>query len=250
MTRDQRHEVRAPVSLVVDYDGAEDFLGDYTENLSRGGTFIHTSRDLVAGNQIQLVLSFPGLLLPISVEAIVRWRREGEDPGVGVEFLQGSGRDKLAAIVDRIEQRDPKAVQRVIEVLVVEDNRHVSDLVRNGLEVSGRRGMTDVAFNVATADDGGAAMQMLKAHKYDVAIVDVYLPVIDGPVVIEQARRDLGLGKRELPIIAVSAGGEAARDLAIAAGANIFLDKPMRLRQVIASIHELMHIAPHVGGPT
>ncbi len=241
-TRDKRHEVRAPVALVVDYTGAEDFLGDYTENLSRGGTFIHTSRDLTPGNQVQLVLSFPGLLLPISVEAIVRWRREGEEPGVGVEFLSGVGRDKLASIVDRIEQRDPKAVQRVVEVLVVEDNRHVSELVRNGLEVSGRRGMTDVSFNVATADDGGAAMQLLRANKYDVAIVDVYLPVIDGPVLIEQARKDLGLDG--LPIIAVSAGGDAARALAIAAGANIFLDKPMRLRQVIASIHELMHLAP------
>jgi CheY-like chemotaxis protein len=100
--------------------------------------------------------------------------------------------------------------------------------------------MPDVAFNVATADEGGIAMQMLKANHYDVAIVDVYLPVIDGPVVIEQARRDLGLDL--LPIIAVSAGGDAARDLALAAGANLFLDKPMRLRQVIASIHELMHL--------
>lgn len=240
MTRDKRHEIRTPVSLVVDYSGADDFLGDYTENLSRGGTFIHTTRDLPLGHQIQLVLSFPGLLLPISVDAVVRWRRDSEDPGIGVEFLSGAGRDKLAAIVDRIEQRDPKAVQRVLEVLVVEDNRHVSELVRNGLEVSGRRGMTDVAFNVATADDGGVAMQLLKNNRYDVAIVDVYLPVIDGPVVIEQARRDLGLGR--LPIIAVSAGGDAARALALAAGANLFLDKPMRLRQVIASIHELVHL--------
>jgi uncharacterized protein (TIGR02266 family) len=240
MSSDKRQETRTPVSLVVDYAGADDFLGDYTENLSRGGTFIHTTRDLPLGHQIQLVLSFPGLLLPISVDAIVRWRRDNEDPGVGVEFLSGNGRDKLASIVERIEQRDPKTVQRVVEVLVVEDNRHVSELVRNGLEVSGRRGMTDVSFNVATADDGGVAMQLLKSNRYDVAIVDVYLPVIDGPAVIEQARRELGLG--QLPIIAVSAGGDAARDLALAAGANIFLDKPMRLRQVIASIHELMHL--------
>jgi uncharacterized protein (TIGR02266 family) len=240
MTRDKRYDMRAPVSLVVDYEGAEDFLGDYTENLSRGGTFIHTGRDLPVGHQIQLVLSFPGLLLPISVEAVVRWRREGADPGIGVEFLHGNGRDKLAEMVDRIGQRDPKMVQRVIEVLVVEDNRHISELVRNGLEVSARRGMTDVSFNVATADDGGVAMQLLKSNRYDVAIVDVYLPVIDGSAVIEQARRDLGL--RGLAIIAVSAGGEAARDLAMEAGANLFLEKPMRLRQVIASIHELMHV--------
>lgn len=240
MTRDKRYEVRAPVSLVVDYTDADDFLGDYTENLSRGGTFIQTSRDLAVGQQIQLVLSFPGLLVPVSAEAIVRWRRQSEEPGVGVEFLEGSGRDRLAAIVDRIEQRDPKAVQRVIEILVVEDNHHISDLVRNGLEVSSRRGITDLAFKVATADDGAVAMRLLGEHRYDVAIVDVYLPVIDGPVVIEQARRDLGLAT--MPIIAVSGGGDAAREVALAAGADLFLDKPMRLRQVIQSIHQLMHI--------
>lgn len=241
MSRDKRHDV----ALVVDYTGAEDFLGDYSENLSRGGMFIHTTRELTIGNQIQLVLSFPGLLSPIAVDAIVRWRRETDAPGVGVEFLSGTGRDKLASIVDRIEKGDPRTVQRVVDVLVVEDNHHVSELVRNGLEVSSRRGMTDVSFNVATADDGGAAMQLLKQNRYDVAIVDVYLPVVDGPAVIEHARRELGLG--ELPIIAVSAGGDAARDLAIAAGANRFLDKPMRLRQVIASIHELVSLQPARG---
>jgi FixJ family two-component response regulator len=43
-----------------------------------------------------------------------------------------------------------------------------------------------------------------------------------------------------LPIIAVSAGGDAARRSALAAGANIFLDKPMRLRQVIDTIQKLI----------
>lgn len=240
MSADKRQEVRAPVALVVDYADAEDFLSDYTENLSRGGTFIHTSRDLAVGATTQLVLSFPGLLQPIAVEAVVRWRREGEEPGIGVEFVSGAGRDKLAAVVDRIQQRDPKTVQRVVEVLVVEDNRHVSELVRNGLEVSGRRGMTDVSFTVATADNGGDAMELLKTRPFDVAIVDVYLPVIDGPEVIEQARKMLKLHR--MPIIAVSAGGDAAREVALAAGANMFLAKPMRLRQVIASIHELMQL--------
>src|ERR1041384_7608796 len=153
MTSDHRQHVRTPVALVVDYTGADDFLGDYTENLSRGGTFIHTGRELGIGSELQLVLSFPGLLQPIAVEAVVRWRRDGDDPGIGVEFVPSAGREKLALIADRIEQRDPKTVQRVVDVLVVEDNHHVSELVRNGLEVSGRRGMTDVAFNVATAED-------------------------------------------------------------------------------------------------
>ena len=71
-------------------------------------------------------------------------------------------------------------------------------------------------------------------------IVDIYLPLIDGAQVIAKVRTELGLG--DLPVIAVSAGGEHAHAAAMAAGANIFLDKPMRLRQVIETMRSLMKL--------
>ena len=55
---------------------------------------------------------------------------------------------------------------------------------------------------------------------------------------ITAARVELEL--TDLPIIAVSAGGDAARRAALDAGANIFLDKPMRLRQVMETIQRLL----------
>ena len=76
------------------------------------------------------------------------------------------------------------------------------------------------------------------AKAFDALIVDVYMPVIDGARVIQTARGELGLA--DLPIIAVSAGGDTARKSALDAGANIFLDKPMRLRQVIDTIQKLL----------
>ncbi|HUS27454.1 MAG TPA: hypothetical protein VMZ53_03065, partial [Kofleriaceae bacterium] len=63
-------------------------------------------------------------------------------------------------------------------------------------------------------------------------------PVVDGAKVISTARTELAL--TSLPIIAVSAGGDSARKSALGAGANIFLDKPMRLRQVIETIQKLI----------
>jgi uncharacterized protein (TIGR02266 family) len=239
---DKRSNVRTPVTLIVDYEGAEDFLGDYTENLSRGGTFVLTSRQVEVDTTIKLVLSFPGLLAPISLEGIVRWTRGGEQPGLGIEFLDGAGRDRLAMIVERIEQRDTRIVARVLSVLVVEDNPHIAKLIQDGLEATGRREPnTDLAFTVSSACDGAAALQLLKAHHFDVAIVDVYLPIIQGQAVIHQARRELGLVG--LPIIAVSGGGEGARAVALEAGATVFLDKPMRLRSMIESIRELTKLA-------
>ena len=75
MSIDQRRDSRESVTLFVEYEGADDLVGDYTENLSSGGTFVATNRPLPIGTEIKLVLSFPGLLEPISVVGTVRWTR-------------------------------------------------------------------------------------------------------------------------------------------------------------------------------
>jgi uncharacterized protein (TIGR02266 family) len=249
MSSDLRKSDREPVTLFVEYEGADDLVGDYTENLSSGGTFVATNRALPIGQSIKLVLSFPGLLEPIAVEGIVRWTRgnqtgeevigDGEEAGAGIEFSPGPARDQLAAVIGKILARDPKTVSRVFSLLVVEDNRHVAQLINDGLKGSARRDFGGgVTFNVRNAEDGRQAIDILRKEKFDALIVDVYLPVVDGAKVIQTARGELGL--TQLPIIAVSAGGDAARKSALGAGANIFLDKPMRLRQVIETIQKLL----------
>lgn len=242
MSEEKRRENREAVTLFVEYDGADDLIGDFTENLSSGGTFVATNRELPLDTKIRLVLSFPGLLEPIGIDGVVRWHRpEGPegDAGAGIEFAPGPARDALAAVVDRIRDRDPRTVSRTFRVLVVEDNRHVAALIQEGLRGSTRRDFGDsVSFTFRNAEDGRAAVELLRRETFDALIIDVYLPILDGPKVISQCRTELGLA--ELPIIAVSAGGDAARRSALDAGANIFLDKPMRLRQVIDTIRRLL----------
>lgn len=245
MTEDEkRRDAREAVTLFVEYEGADDLIGDFTENLSSGGTFVATNRELPIGTPVQLVLSFPGLLEPISVEGTVRWsRNDGEDgdDGAGIEFTEGAGREQLAAVVERIRIRDPRTVSRAFRVLVVEDNRHVATLLQEGLRGSSRRDFGgSISFVFRNAEDGRAAVEILRSERFDALIIDVYLPILDGPKVIYQARTELGLVA--LPIIAVSAGGEPARHLALEAGANIFLDKPMRLRQVLETMQRLLNI--------
>lgn len=238
----QRKHERAAVTLVVDYDGAEDFVGDYTENLSRGGTFIHTSRPFAIGSVVRLVLSFPGLLQPVAIEAAVRWTRGEPELGVGVEFLDGPGREALASLVDRVQRRDPRTVARVVRLLVVDDNTHVSSLICNGLQASAKRSVgEELAFELTTAETGMDAVQRLRTETFDAVLMDVYLPVMDGHRAMEIARKELGL--TQLPIIAFSAGGPGARDLALHAGATIFLDKPVRLRQLIDTIRQLVDVS-------
>ncbi len=234
---DKRRHHRAGVTLLVEYEGAEEFLVDYTDNLSTGGTFVATARELPVGSAVRLALSFPGLVESITNDGVVRWGRAGDEPGVGIEFLATEGQRRLATLIERIRARDPRVVARVVRVLVVEDNPHVAAFIGEGLAGSSRRS-ADVSFAVRTATNGKDALALLEQERFDALIIDVYLPVIDGAHVIEQLRQRLGL--RDLPVIAVSAGGEAARTAALAAGANIFIDKPMRLRQVIDTMRTLL----------
>jgi uncharacterized protein (TIGR02266 family) len=233
---DQRLETREEVTLFVEYDGADDILGDYTENLSNGGTFVATTRELEIGTEVKLVLQFPGLLRPMAIAGVVRWKRDGE-AGCGIEFIDSPARDALADMMERIRRRDPATMQPAYRVLIVEDNIHIASLIQEGL-VSSKGFGERAVFQFRQAHNGKLACELLAEHTFDAMIIDIYLPMMDGSDVIAHARQKLQL--TTLPIIAVSGGGPAAKKLAVDAGADMFIDKPMRLKQVVETMQRLL----------
>jgi CheY-like chemotaxis protein len=226
---------RELVRLVIDYASVDDFLVDFEESLSGGSTCIETSRQMEVRTVVELELAFPGLREPIVIPAIVKARDEARNE-ITVGFLDNASQ-RLAALVDRIRMRDARTVGHVYNVLIVEDNHHISELVRSGLAATAKRELKDVAFAFETATDGASALQLFKARSFDAAIIDVYLPVLDGATLIQQVRQTLQL---TVPIIAMSGGGDSARIAAQRAGATVFLDKPVRLRQVVETIRQLI----------
>jgi len=222
--------------LIVDYDNADEFLEDYEQNLTSSTAFIGTSRQISIATIIEIGFAFPGLMEPIVLDAVVT---QTNAEGLTIAFLAG-GAAKLKTMAERVRAKDPKVVAPVVNVLIVEDNKHVCDLVRQGLAGSARREMQHVTFTFATAENGAIALELLKTRTFDAAIVDVYLPVLDGASLIQQARTSLGLTK--LPIITMSAGGDGARNAALKAGASVFLDKPVRLREVVATMRQLLSV--------
>jgi CheY-like chemotaxis protein len=225
---------REAVRLIVDYEDADDFLADYDQNISAGTAMIETDRDLRDGAFIQLRIEFPGLLVPVVIDGVAR-NVEGSCARIHVRPAA-----TLTTLVDRVRQRDRLVVMPVFKVLIVEDNPHVVQLVANGLAASARRELGHVMFSFSTAPDGAVALELVKQTKFDVVIVDVYLPVLDGPGFIRQVRTSLGL--TDLPIITMSGGGPSARDAALRAGASTFLDKPVRLRQVVETMRQLIKV--------
>ncbi len=234
-----------PVALVVEYDGPDDLCRDFTENLSSGGTFVNTDRQLEIGAEVSLQLSFPRLLAPICISGVVRWLRDpdgdGEGLGVGIEFTDFSDdtRKELEEIVANIADGDPYSVQAGIKVLLVEDNPHVASLISDGLS-SGRYSDDDVVC--VGASDGREALDLLFSESFDVLVIDINLPFVDGAEVISKLREEDEF--KTMPVIAVSAGGDPARRAAMKAGADFFLEKPMRLREIFATMHLLLDGQP------
>ncbi len=239
---DRRREPREPLTLKVEYADARELVSDFTENISTGGTFVLTSRELGEGTEVRLVLSFPGLLKPLPLTGRVKWTRDTppEMRGVGVAFdpIDTEGLARLGEIVARLAAGDPSLVVRTLRVLVVEDNPHVATLIREGLRGTSRRELGGrVSFECEAVGNGKDALALVRSQPFDVLIVDVYLPILDGAQVIRQVRADPAL--RGMPIVAVSGGGPPAREAALAAGADFFLEKPMRLADIFTTMRRL-----------
>ena len=235
---ERRREPRAPLMLMVEYDGIDALIGDYTENLSQGGTFVATNQILPIGTDVELQLSFPGLLEPVTVHGVVRWTQHEEPMGIGIEFLQSPKNDKAHALLARIVQRAPEIQARVIRLLVADDNPHIEALVREGLKSAASREYGHrLQFELAAAADGKQALALVAEGTYDVAIIDVYLPIVDGAQVIAALRAKFGTN---VAIVAISGAGKNARRDALGAGANVFVDKPMRLQHLLDTIQTLL----------
>ena len=226
------------IVLTVEYDDADDLAGELTEHLATMGMCVANKRALPVGAEVRLALSFPGLVEPVRIDGVVRWVQSGTEAMLGIEIV-GPARGDLEVTLDRLRRRDPKLVKRVLRALVVDDNPHVADLIRNGLGHA-RDLPANVAVDCHIASDGRAAFEEMRDCSYDLMIVDMYLPIVGGAQLITLVRNELGLAA--LPIIAVSAGGPSAQQDALAAGANIFIDKPMRLRSLVATMRTLCHL--------
>jgi CheY-like chemotaxis protein len=131
------------------------------------------------------------------------------------------------------------AESRIVHVLLVEDNPHVAELITDGLDGAARREMAgEVAFVFDVVGDGQMALERLQTVRPDLIILDVYMPVMDGAQFLRHVRARPETEKT--PVIALSAGGPAAREAAMSAGADVFLDKPLRLNEVLGAASRLL----------
>jgi len=103
-------------------------------------------------------------------------------------------------------------------LLVVDDNRVNRLLLSHGLEQQGH--------TVASAENGKQALEMLRAKTYDLVLLDIEMPELNGFEVLEALLKDPEL--RDIPVIMTSASDELDRVVkCIEMGAEDFLTKPL-----------------------
>jgi DNA-binding response OmpR family regulator len=115
-----------------------------------------------------------------------------------------------------------------LRILVVEDDRVIADAVTRRLVSEG--------FRVDAVHDGPAAVRAAAATRYDLAVLDVMLPGLDG---LEVCRRIQA--ERPLPVLMLTArADETDRIVGLGVGADDYLIKPFSPRELVARVRALL----------
>lgn len=115
-----------------------------------------------------------------------------------------------------------------MNILLVEDNRRISEFVVRGLEENG--------FSVVLAEDGSTARNLICERSWNLILLDLMLPDIDGMELLRYAR----FKKIYTPILVISALSELDDKVkALDLGADDYLPKPFHFKELIARIHAL-----------
>jgi two-component system response regulator RegX3 len=118
--------------------------------------------------------------------------------------------------------------EKRINILLVEDEESFVDALTIGLDREG--------FDVAIARDGQQAVALFAKDTFDIVLLDLMLPKMSGLDVCREIR-----ASSEVPIIIVSAKGEEVdMVLMLELGADDYVTKPYRLRELVARIRAVL----------
>ncbi|WP_044896475.1 response regulator transcription factor [Bacillus alveayuensis] len=117
---------------------------------------------------------------------------------------------------------------RQITVLVVDDEERIRRLLKMYLERE--------EYNIEEAENGDEALEMALNKDYDLIILDIMMPGIDGVEVCKQLRE-----KKATPVIMLTAKGEEAnRVQGLEAGADDYIVKPFSPREVVLRVKAIL----------
>ncbi|HTN07847.1 response regulator transcription factor [Agriterribacter sp.] len=115
-------------------------------------------------------------------------------------------------------------------ILLVEDEENLQEALKLNLELEG--------YEVTCAGDGVQALKRISEEYFDLIIMDVMLPEIDGIAVTENVR----LNNNDTPILMVSAKSSSAEKvLGLKKGADDYITKPFNLEELLLRVKKLIN---------
>lgn len=117
------------------------------------------------------------------------------------------------------------------KILIIEDDRSIAELERDYLEING--------FECEIAERGTTGLEKALANSYNLIIIDIMLPGMDGFEVITELRK-----KRQTPVIFLSAkSSDIDKIRGLGLGADDYMTKPFSPNELVARVKA--HIARH-----
>ncbi len=115
-----------------------------------------------------------------------------------------------------------------MKILLIEDESAVISLIERGFKEKG--------LDISVAMDGNTGLQMIRNHSFDLVILDLMLPGINGVQVCKEIRT-LGI---DLPIIMLTALGSTENIITgLDSGADDYMVKPFKINELIARVNAL-----------
>ena len=117
------------------------------------------------------------------------------------------------------------------KVLIVDDEEHIRELIKFNLKKEGYD--TEVAVN------GTEALKLIREIKFDLILLDLMLPEIDGLEVCKEIRRNEETS--DIPVMMITAKGEEFdKVLGLELGADDYITKPFSIRELMARVKALL----------
>jgi DNA-binding response OmpR family regulator len=119
----------------------------------------------------------------------------------------------------------------VARVLVVEDEAHIRELIQLHLRLEG--------LDIAAVGDGHDALARAASEPFDLIILDLMLPGVDGIAILRAVRRDGP--NQDVPVLLLTARSEESdKVLGLESGADDYLAKPFGIRELVARVRALL----------
>ena len=169
---------------------------------------------VVEENNLQVQISALRKVLGAEAIATVAALVPGSAGSPGASTAVAAGEAKAA----RVHERGGAAAMRASRLLVADDNKVNRLLLCRSLELMGHE--------VASADNGRTALEKLRSARFDLLLLDLEIPEMDGFDLLAQRATDAAL--REVPVIVTSSlEGAAQAARCIDLGADDYLHKPV-----------------------